>query len=175
VCNERAMIDPSLKLLCRSRATDTPPATFPPRTSRDHGAAVCLCTNRVIKKRNRPEKASAIKGVNFDKSTSKWLVRVSENGKQRYFGRYATQELAEKAATDWKKETQNGAAPAVTATAPATAPVTAPATAPTTAPPAISTTKPPPVKPPAKAASPDGDADEATAAEALSKAGTKSK
>jgi hypothetical protein len=58
---------------------------------------------RLIKKRNRPDKASTIKGVNFDKATSKWLVRVSENGKQRYFGRYTTQELAEKAAIDWKK------------------------------------------------------------------------
>ncbi len=69
----------------------------------------------MIKKRNAPDKASTIKGVNFDKATSKWLVRVSENGKQRYFGRYATQELAEKAAIDWKK-TQPDATPTAIAT-----------------------------------------------------------
>ena len=44
-----------------------------------------------------------MKGVNFDKATKKWLVRVVENGKQRYYGRYATQEQAEQAQAIWKK------------------------------------------------------------------------
>ena len=93
---------------------------------------------REIKKRNRPEKASTVKGVNFDKATQKWLVRVSENGKQRYFGRYATQELAEKASTDYKKTQTAEGGDAETETDPTK-----------------KGKKPPPVKPPAKKAKVD--------------------
>ena len=71
--------------------------------------ACCGC--RAIKKRNRAEKSSQVKGVNFDKATEKWLVRVVENGKQRYHGRYATQKQAEEAQANWKK-TQAAAATA---------------------------------------------------------------
>ena len=93
---------------------------------------------REIKKRNRPEKASSVKGVNFDKATQKWLVRVSENGKQRYFGRYATQELAEKASADYKLTQPAEAGDTETATDSAK-----------------KGKKPPPVKPPAKKAKVD--------------------
>ena len=85
-----------------------------------------------------PERASTVKGVNFDKSTSKWLVRVSENGKQRYFGRYPTQEAAEAAARDHKASTSAAAA-------------SVPAPGATPAPPLAGATQPPAVQPPAVA------------------------
>lgn len=115
----------------------------------DRGA--CARTGRrVIKKRNRPDKVSTIKGVNFDKATSKWLVRVSENGKQRYFGRYATQELAETAASDFKKTQGDGTA--TTATASSTKKAKG--------------SKPPPVKPPAKAEAEEAEEDKTKSEEA---------
>ena len=52
---------------------------------------------QVISKRS-PQAKSSVKSVNYDANTSKWLVRVYENGKQRCFGRYPTQEAAETAA-----------------------------------------------------------------------------
>ena len=106
-------------------------------------AIACGSAHRIIKKRSPPEKASSVKGVNYDKPTSKWLVRVSENGKQRYFGRYPTQEAAEAASRDHKAST------AVAGGAPPAAPMALAPTAP--APPVAEQAKaaPPAVMPPA--------------------------
>ena len=120
-----------------------------PSTRRVLTVAACCSSNRVIKKRNLPEKASSVKGVNYDKHTSKWLVRVSENGKQRYFGRYPTQEAAEAAARDHKASTAAaGGAPLAPGAAAPTAAPTAPA-------PPAAASAPPVVQPPAQAVVPE--------------------
>ena len=61
-------------------------------------AIACGSAHRIIKKRSPPEKASSVKGVNYDKPTSKWLVWQSVEGKQKFSGRFADKADAEAAA-----------------------------------------------------------------------------
>ena len=41
-----------------------------------------------------PKKLSTHKGVNWDKATGKWLVRISVDGKQKYLGRFTEEHEA---------------------------------------------------------------------------------
>ena len=50
-----------------------------------------------------PKKLSKHKGLNWDKSTGKWLARIIVDGKQKYFGRFADEEVAAKALADAAK------------------------------------------------------------------------
>jgi len=40
--------------------------------------------NAIISKRNK----SGVKGINFDKNSKKWIVRLAVNGERKYFGVY---------------------------------------------------------------------------------------
>ena len=42
-------------------------------------------------KRKAPDKASKIKGVSWDQSYGKWLVRITTDGKQKHIGRFMTE------------------------------------------------------------------------------------
>jgi len=71
-------------------------------------------SSRAIKKgtgkRGTPDHVSTVKGVNFDTTTNKWLVRHMQDGKQKYFGRYATMAEAEQIASNNKAKLAAGEA-----------------------------------------------------------------
>ena len=68
----------------------------------------------MLKKRIIPcldiQNGRTVKGVNFDTTTNKWLVRHMQDGKQKYFGRYATMAEAEQIASNNKAKLAAGEA-----------------------------------------------------------------